>query len=80
MFLINYTKTHLNAFNRHLLPNRLMSIDFLRTANGTHSSSPSAIQVAQWMIAQRPLAPPGKCSETYNEASSICWKRKIKKD
>lgn len=56
------------------IPNKLMSMDFLKTANGIHSSSPSATQVAQLTTAHKPLAPSGRCSEMYSEASSI-WNK-----
>lgn len=51
------------------LPSKLTSIDLRRTANGIHSSSPRATQVAQWTIAHSP--PSGKFCDTYNDASSI---------
>lgn len=61
------------------VPNKLMSMDFRSTANGIHSSSPNAIHVAQCTKAQSPLAPSGKCSEIYKDASNIYNQPKFKK-
>lgn len=53
-----------------------MSIDLRSTGNGTHSSSPNAIHVAQCTSAQMPFEPSGRCSEMCSDASSI-WRSDV---